>query len=77
MDALQPFAKKNNVVENMKRAVSNAQKAVEEAAGQISQAVAEGVLSTRHLNVSAKGCVQVVLSASPRSKARCCWLGSS
>ena len=46
MDALQPFAKKNNVVENMKRAVSNAQKAVEEASGQIFQATTEGELST-------------------------------
>ena len=51
LEALQPFAKKINIVENMRRAIGNAQKAVEEAAGQVSKAAAEGALCAIYFNI--------------------------
>ena len=56
------------MVENMKRAVSNAQKAVEEASAQVSQAIAEGGLAPDKLDVS-----DSLLRSSDHLRQGTCW----
>ena len=59
-EALQPFTKKTNLAENMKRTICKAQKGVEDAGDRVKQAVAQGTRSLRDLLI-----VNAMLSVLP------------